>query len=113
MWVNGPPARAVRVCGSKAPASEDDLRKLQKLRTQGLSHVKIAARLGYSPGWVMQNLRRLHQHGPRKSADERKQARNERIAKAENLLVEGMSYREIARTMDTSYNTVRRLLGKC
>ena len=99
--------------GSKAPASENDLRKLQELRAQGLSHVKIAARLGYSKGWVMQNLRRLREHGPRKSTDERERERTKRIAKVQNLLAEGMSYREIARTMDTSYNTVRRLLGKC
>ncbi len=98
--------------GSKAPASEEDLRKLQELRAQGLSHVKIAARLGYSPGWVMQNLRRLRDHGPRPSADDREQARNERIAQVQALVDQGMSYREIARTMDTSYNTVRRLLGK-
>jgi len=99
--------------GSKAPASEDDLCKLQELRAQGLSHVKIAARLGYSPGWVMQNLRRLKEHGPRQSSDDRARERAERIAKAQNLLAQGMSCREIARTMDTSYNTVRRLMGKC
>lgn len=99
--------------GSKAPASEDNLRKLQELRAQGLSHVKIAARLGYSPGWVMQNLRRLKAHGPRQSADDRERERAERIAQVQALVDQGMSYREIARTMDTSYNTVRRLLGRC
>jgi DNA-binding CsgD family transcriptional regulator len=29
------------------------------------------------------------------------------------LVDQGMSYREIARTLNTNYNTIRRLLGKC
>ncbi len=96
--------------GSKAPASDDELRQLRELRAQGLSHVKIAARLGYSPGWVMQNLRK--QHAPRTTFTEREQMRNARIAEVQALVEQGMSYREIARTLGTSYNTVRRLLGK-
>jgi transposase len=44
---------------------------------------------------------------------EREQARNKRIAEVQVLVDQGMSYREIARTLNTSYNTVRRLLGKC
>ncbi len=97
--------------GSKAPATDEELRQLRGLRAQGLSYVKIGARLGYSQGWVMQNLRRLQNH--RQTSAEREQARNERIAEVQTLLGQGMSYREIARTLNTSYNTVRRLLGKC
>jgi hypothetical protein len=37
-----PRTRAIRAWGSKAPSSEDDLHRLQELRTQGLSYVKIA-----------------------------------------------------------------------
>jgi Trp operon repressor len=58
---------------------------------------------------VQQNLRRLHDHRP--TFAEREQVRAERIATVQALLAQGMSYREIARTMNTSYNTVRRLVG--
>ena len=97
--------------GGKAPATDDELRQLRELRAQGLSFVKIGARLGFSQGWVMQNLRRLHDHRP--TFTERERARNKRIAEVQALVDQGMSYREIARTMNTSYNTIRRLLGKC
>ncbi len=97
--------------GSKTPATDEELCRLRELRAQGLSFAKIAARLGYSPGWVMQNLRRLHDHRP--TFTEREQVRAERIAAVQEFLAQGMSYREIARTMNTSYNTVRRLIGKC
>jgi DNA-binding CsgD family transcriptional regulator len=97
--------------GNKAPATDEELYKLRELRSQGLSYVKIAARLDYSPGWVMQNLRRLHEHRP--TFAEREQMRAEQIAAVQALLAQGLGYREIARTLNTSYNTVRRLLGKC
>jgi DNA invertase Pin-like site-specific DNA recombinase len=67
--------------------------------------------LGYSLGRVQQNLRRLHDHRP--TFTEREQVRNKRIAEVQALLDQGISYREIARTMHIGYNTVRRLLGKC
>lgn len=35
------------------------------------------------------------------------------LRKLPELRAQSMSYREITQTMDTSYNTVRRLLGKC
>ncbi len=97
--------------GCKAPATDEELGRLRELRAQGLSYVKIAARIGYSPAWVQQNLRRLHEHRP--TFTEREKVRTERVATAQALLVQGISYREIARTMDIGYNTVRRLLGKC
>jgi DNA-binding CsgD family transcriptional regulator len=97
--------------GSKAPATDEELRQLCELRGQGLSYVKIGARLGYSQGWVMQNLRRSQHHRP--TIIEREQDRNKRIAEVQALLTRGMSYRDIAVTLGTSYNTVRRLLGKC
>jgi len=61
----------------------------------------------------MPKLRQLKEHGPQQTADEQERERPQRIAKAQDLLVQGMSYREIARPMATSHNTVRRLLGKC
>jgi hypothetical protein len=96
--------------GSKAPATDDELRQLYELRAQGLSFVKISARLGYSPGWVMQNLRKTHHH--RATTTERELARQQRIAEIQTLVAQGMSYRAIAVELGTSYNTVRRLLGK-
>jgi DNA-binding CsgD family transcriptional regulator len=97
--------------GSKAPATDDELRQLRQLRAQGLSFVKIGARLGYSPAWVMQNLRRTPTHRP--TFTEREQARRKRRAEVQALLARGLSYRHIALELGTSYNTVRRLLGKC
>jgi DNA-binding CsgD family transcriptional regulator len=97
--------------GSKAPATDEELRQLRELRTQGLSYVKIGARLGYSQGWVMQNLRQMQNH--RSTLAEREQARKERIAEVQSLLDQGMKLRNIAVELGTSYNTVRRLLGKC
>jgi hypothetical protein len=97
--------------GSKAPATDEELRQLRELRAQGLSFVKIGARLGYSQGWVMQNLRRLQSHRP--TVTEREKARAERIAEVQALLDQGMKLRNIAIELGTSYNTVRRLLGKC
>ncbi len=96
--------------GSKTPATDDELRQMRELRAQGLSFVKIGARLGYSQGWVMQNLRRTPTH--RSTFSEREQARRKRMAEVQALLAQGMSYRHIALELGTSYNTVRRLLGK-
>jgi len=96
--------------GSKAPASDAELRQLCELRAQGLSFVKIGARLGYSQGWVMQNLQQMQNHRP--TVTEREQARNERIAEVQALLDQGMKLRNLAIELGTSYNTVRRLLGK-
>jgi transposase len=59
----------------------------------------------------MQNLRRLHNHRP--TIAEREKARAERIAEVQALLDQGMSYRNNAIELGTSYNTVQRLLGKC
>jgi DNA-binding CsgD family transcriptional regulator len=97
--------------GSKAPATDDELHQLYELRAQGLSFVKIGARLGYTQGWVMQNLRKAQTHRP--TITEREQARNKRIAEVQALVAQGMSYRNIAIELGTSYNTIRRLLGKC
>jgi DNA-binding CsgD family transcriptional regulator len=97
--------------GSKAPATDEELNQLHELRAQGLSYVKIGARLGYSQGWVMQNLRRLHEHRP--TVSEQEKVRAKRIAEVKALLAQGMSYRNIAMELRISYNTVRRLLGKC
>jgi IS30 family transposase len=97
--------------GSKAPATDEELRQLRELRAQGLSFVKIGARLGYSQGWVMQNLRQMQNHRP--TVTERERARNERIAEVQALLDQGMKLRNIAIELGTCYNTVRRLLGKC
>lgn len=97
--------------GSKAPATEEELLKLRELRAQGLSYVKIGARLGYSQAWVMQNLHKSQCHRP--TVAERGKSRAERIAEVQALLAQGMSYRNIAVELGTSYNTVRRLLGKC
>jgi DNA-binding CsgD family transcriptional regulator len=97
--------------GSKAPATDEELRQLRDLRAEGLSYEKIGARLGYSKGWVQQNVKRLHDHRP--TLTEREQVRNERIAEVQALVDQGMSYRDIAVTLGMSYNTVRRLLGKC
>jgi hypothetical protein len=97
--------------GSKAPATDGELRQLGELRAQGLSYVKIGARLGYSQGWVMQNLRQMQHHRP--TITEREQARTKCLAEVQALVEQGMSYRDIAAALGTSYNTVRRLLGKC
>jgi DNA-binding CsgD family transcriptional regulator len=97
--------------GSKAPATDGELRQMRDLRAQGLSYEKIGARLGYSKGWVQQNLRQPPDHRP--TLSEREQAHSKRIAEVQALVDRGLSYRDIAVTLGASYNTVRRLLGKC
>jgi transposase len=59
----------------------------------------------------MQNLHKAQTHRP--TITEREQARNKRIAEVQALVAQGMSYRNIAIELGTSYNTVRRLLDKC
>lgn len=67
--------------------------------------------MGYCQAWVMQNLRKSQ--CPRLTVTERDKSRAERIAEVQALLAQGMSYRNIAVELGTSYNTVRWLLGKC
>jgi len=96
--------------GSKAPATDEELGKLRELRA-GPELRQDCGTESYSPGWVQQNLRWLHDHRP--TFTEREQVQAERIAAVQELLAQGMSYCGIARMMNTSYNTVQRLLGEC
>jgi len=97
--------------GTTTPASEADLARLAELRAQGLSFVKIAARMGYSEAWVAHNLKRQSAH--RTTLAERARARRSRGLAAQALRAQGMAYREIAQALGTSYNPARRLVAQC